>query len=480
MRKLSRAVPSLLLLLMLLAFTGVAAAASEEPLHREIKITAKKNAFEPNKITLRKGERVRLIVTSVDADCGVAIGELGVHLKVRKDATETVEFSTDKEGKFTLTGSVGGDERPDSTSELTGELLVLDEAPKASPSVQVSFDPDEPGVAFVEVNGERLRIDTNAKIYARVDTPAPVKAQPDSQQTPASTGNEQQTYRASEPYDYQLVNVPTPKRVPKGSFNVHFTHRFSSTITGQGQDFGDVASELFGLDSLSVSSLGFTYGFTDRLYGKILRSPVCDSTALCKTIEMGLGFHLLDEGGRSPVAMSVYGSVEGNDNFSDSFSYNVQAMVARSITEHVNVFFAPAVHFKTNGYGRFNPRAGRFLNDAELVRDFRLGEHTGSFGFGINGRVTKSTSLLFEYVPRTGFKLGRVEPVFDNTFNLIGFDNRSFPAIGFGIEKRLGRHAFSLTFSNTQTTTTGRYNSSNLGLPRDRFVIGFNLFRRLR
>jgi len=52
-------------------------------------------------------------------------------------------------------------------------------------------------------------------------------------------------------------------------------------------------------------------------------------------------------------------------------------------------------------------------------------------------------------------------------------------AIGFGIEKRIGRHVFSLTFSNTQTTTTARYNSSNQALGPDKFSIGFNLFRRL-
>jgi hypothetical protein len=291
--------------------------------------------------------------------------------------------------------------------------------------------------------------------------------------------SEERSNRGGEPYDYQIVNIPTPKRVPKESFNLHFSHRFSTTITGQGQDFEDVASDFFGFDSSSVSALGFTYGFTSRLYGKFLRSPICDSAALCKTIEMGIGFHLLDEEGKSPVALSVYGSAEGNDNFTENFSYNVQTMVARSLTDRVNLFFSPAVHFKTNGYGRFNPRSGRFFNDAQIAQDFRLGQHTVSFGLGVNARVTDKTSLLFEYVPRTGFKLGRVEPIFDDNFNLIGYTNRSFPSIGFGIEKRLGRHAFSLTFSNTQTTTTSRYNASNLNLPRDRFVIGFNLFRRL-
>jgi hypothetical protein len=88
-------------------------------------------------------------------------------------------------------------------------------------------------------------------------------------------------------------------------------------------------------------------------------------------------------------------------------------------------------------------------------------------------------SLLFDYTPRIGFKMGQIDPVFDNQFNLVALRNKSEAEIGFGIEKRIGRHAFTLTFSNTQSTTTARYNSSNLALGPKRLIIGFNLFRRL-
>jgi hypothetical protein len=76
--------------------------------------------------------------------------------------------------------------------------------------------------------------------------------------------------------------------------------------------------------------------------------------------------------------------------------------------------------------------------------------------------------------------MGQIIPVIDNaTQELTGFKNDSEAAIGFGVEKRIGRHVFSLTFSNTQATTTARYNSSNAALPPSKFAIGFNLFRRL-
>ncbi len=277
-----------------------------------------------------------------------------------------------------------------------------------------------------------------------------------------------------EPYDYHVVNIPTPKRVPRHSLNVYFTHRFQQPI----KPLKNSDDDLLGLDSFAVSSLGFTIGITDRLYANILRSPLCQ-LSLCKTIEIGLGYHLLDEAGRSPIALSTYASVEGDDNFRRRFTYNMQAMLGRSVTKYVHLFFSPAVHINTNGNGRFNPRPEDLPPEA-LVNDFRLGTHTGSFGFGVNARIRPSASLLFEYTPRVGFKLGQVSPIIDEASGaIIGLVNNSEAAMGFGIEKRMGRHVFSLTFSNTQTTTTSRYNSSNLVLPPSKFSIGFNLFRRL-
>jgi hypothetical protein len=221
------------------------------------------------------------------------------------------------------------------------------------------------------------------------------------------------------------------------------------------------------------------YGFTDRLYGVVHRSPICQPAAICKTIELGVGYRLLDEAGRSPLALTAYASIEGADNFTEHFTYNIQAMMARSVTKYVNLFFSPAVHINSNGQGRFNPRPEDFFPVEPLAAELELGQHTGSFGFGVNGRIRPSVSLLFEYTPRVGFKLGQIEQIFGPGFTRIGLRNRSEAEIGFGIEKRLGRHAFSLTFSNTQTTTTSRYNSSNLVLPPSRVIIGFNLFRRL-
>jgi len=362
---------------------------------------------------------------------------------------------------------------------MIGELVVTGTPTpvEAASQMKVTFDPASPGVVIVESAGERVRIDTSRKTVDRLAESQTVATAEKSIQVATK---ERESSKAYEPYDYYVVNIPTPKAVRKHSLNMRFTHRFQEPITAlQGEEADEhiarISKDLLGLDSSSVSSFGVSYGITDRLYASVYRSPLCQP-GLCKTIEIGFGYHWVDEAGRSPLAVSTYASVEGDQNFTERYTYNLQVMIGRSVTKYANVFFSPAAHISANGGDRFK----EFLASQPLAADLKLGQNSGSFGFGVNGRIRPTVSLLFEYTPRVGFKLGQIVPVFDPAVGKItGFRNESDPEIGFGIEKRIGRHVFSLTFSNTQTTTTARYNSSNLALGPDKFSIGFNLYRRL-
>jgi cytochrome c oxidase subunit II len=468
MRMTTRCIALLAPLAMLFLFTTAQATTFTDPIvAREIKVTARKFEFIPKTINASKGEPIKLVITSEDVDHGFSLKEFGISETIKAGQTKVIELTPDRAGKFEFSCSVFCG---DGHAEMTGELVINGEEPAAD--VKVSFDASAPGVAYVEVNGERLRIDTRTKTYARIDrseTPNPAQ----KTETTVVATKARESSKAYEPYDYHIVNLPTPKQVRRHSVNLYFTHRFSESVRpleSSGQD-------LFGLDSFSVSSFGLTYGITDRLYANVYRSPLCQP-GLCKTIELGLGYHWLSEAGRSPLALSTYASVEGDNNFSERYTYNLQAMLARSLTRYVNLFFSPAVHINANGSGRFNPRPGFF--PPELIKNFRLGKNSGSFGFGVNGQIRPTVSLLFEYTPRVGFKLGQVLPEFDEqSGDFTGFKNHTEAEIGFGIEKRIGRHVFSLTFTNTQTTTTSRYNSSNLAMPPSKFAIGFNIFRRL-
>jgi cytochrome c oxidase subunit 2 len=462
---------------MVVICAGISAAAQTETVATpvEIKMTARQFEFEPKLITVQKGKPVRLLITSTDVQHGFAVEELGINQKLKANAVTVVEFTPTRVGRFPFECSVMCGSGHD---EMMGELVVTEE----QSNVQVKFDDTTAGVVIVEAGGERLRIDTRSKTVTRLDqpetlakTPKPVVAEADGPRAGSTRGVGQHKHTPEhEPYDYRLVNIPTPKRVIKGSINLYFTHRFAQPVRPLGQSDQD----LLGLDSFAVSSLGGFYGITDRIYVSAYRSPICQA-GLCKTIELGLGYHLLDERGRSPIALSSYVSVEGDDNFKRDHTYNLQLMVARSASKYVHLFFSPALHLNANTRRRFDPKSTDFFPREPLADQFNQDQHGASFGFGANARIRPTISLMIEYTPRVGFKLGQIEEVRSPVTNrIIGFRNESEAALGFGVEKDVGRHTFSLTFSNTQTTTTSRYNSSNQALPPSRFQIGFNLYRR--
>jgi hypothetical protein len=220
-----------------------------------------------------------------------------------------------------------------------------------------------------------------------------------------------------------------------------------------------------------------SYGITDKLFASVYRSPLC-LRGLCRAIEIGVGYNFLEHDQDSPIALQGYASMEGNGNFTEEYTYNFQARMSARVGKRVYLFFSPAIHLNANGQRRFNPRPTDFFPQATIANSFDLGTHSASFGFGTSVMITPNVVALFEFTPRTGFKLGRTLAIFDSNFNVIGFRHESQPEIGFGIQRNIGKHSFALTFSNTQTTTTSRYNSSNLVLKPQRLIMGFNLSRR--
>src|ERR1044071_8290288 len=95
---------------------------AEQPQAREIKILARKFEFQPSTITVRKGEAVKLAVTSEDVDHGIAIEAFGIDQQVKAKQTRVIEFTPDREGKFEFSCSVFcGDRHP----EMIGQLIVI-------------------------------------------------------------------------------------------------------------------------------------------------------------------------------------------------------------------------------------------------------------------------------------------------------------------------------------------------------------------
>ena len=347
---------------------------------------------------------------------------------------------------------------------------------------KVVFDVNAPGVVIVEANGERIRIDTNLRTVETLTGGQPTsvdhsdKTDTAAVPKPADADEPLGAYdfdKGEEPFDYRVVNIPTPKSVPKGTWNLTFTHRFTQPV----HPISDSASGLFGLDSFGVASFGVTYGVTDKLYLSAYRSPICQK-GICRVIEAGVGYNWITQDVDTPLAFSTYASIEGNDNFSEEFTFNLQAMLSSRIGKRVYLFFSPAVHLNSNGQRRFNPRSTDFFPRAPIADAYILPKHTASFGIGTAVMITPNVLALFDFTPRIGFKQGQIRPVFNSSFNLVDFVQDSYPSIGFGVQRNIGRHSFTLTFSNTQGTTTSRYNSSTLAVPPKHLIIGFNLARR--
>jgi len=77
---------------------GPAVAEPAGPLH--VEVTAKRYAFQPAEITVRKGQPVDLEVRSADVAHGLRVRELNLDIKINKGSIASVNFTPDKVGTF--------------------------------------------------------------------------------------------------------------------------------------------------------------------------------------------------------------------------------------------------------------------------------------------------------------------------------------------------------------------------------------------
>jgi cytochrome c oxidase subunit 2 len=85
------------------AFAQAPAAATDV---HEIQMAAKKYEFDPNVITVKKGEHVKLIITALDHDHGFDLEAFGINQRLKKGEPTTIEFTADKAGTFEFKCSV--------------------------------------------------------------------------------------------------------------------------------------------------------------------------------------------------------------------------------------------------------------------------------------------------------------------------------------------------------------------------------------
>src|SRR5437667_6325917 len=125
--------------------------------------------------------------------------------------------------------------------------------------------------------------------------------------------------------DFTLVGLPTSLRLPKFKSAFRVTHRFTRPL-GQG-DFGDFLADGFGLDSGAVIGLEYRFGIVPN--GQIGIHRTND-----RTIELFGEYGLIRQGQRSPLEIQAIASVEGANNFKDSKSPAIGAIISRRVGGH--------------------------------------------------------------------------------------------------------------------------------------------------
>ena len=85
--------PALAALLALFCLASLAGAA-------EFEIICRKSFYTPNQITVKKGEKVKITLKSMDVTHGFAIDELNIATEVAPGPPVVVEFTPTKAGKF--------------------------------------------------------------------------------------------------------------------------------------------------------------------------------------------------------------------------------------------------------------------------------------------------------------------------------------------------------------------------------------------
>lgn len=67
---------------------------------KEFSINARQWEFSPSSISVKKGDRVKLTITSFDVPHGFALPEYNIDELLAPGVTKTVEFTADKAGSF--------------------------------------------------------------------------------------------------------------------------------------------------------------------------------------------------------------------------------------------------------------------------------------------------------------------------------------------------------------------------------------------
>jgi hypothetical protein len=232
--------------------------------------------------------------------------------------------------------------------------------------------------------------------------------------------------------DFTLVNLPTTLRLPRFKSAFRVTHRFTRPL-GQG-DFGELAENLFGIDSGALIGLEYRFGIWRGLQAGLLRTSD-------RTIEFFSQYNVLDQRRGAPFGLGVIASIDGTNNFRDSYTPVLGIAVSREFGDVGAIYVEPMWVNNSNAL------------PSELADD----NDTLVLGVGTRVRIRPTVYLVGEFNPRAGYSPGAHHG-------------------SFAIEKRAGSHVFQLNVSNGFGNTMGQL--ARGGTSNDDWYLGFNISRK--
>jgi hypothetical protein len=253
--------------------------------------------------------------------------------------------------------------------------------------------------------------------------------------------------------DIVVVNLPTNLRLPRFKSNFRMTHRFAGDL--RRGSFAENAGNLFGLDQGAIIGFEFRMNVARNLQAAVFR------TNFDKTVQIYGKYDIVRQGRGLPVSVSGLASVEGTNNFRDKFAPAVGVLMSRKVGSRLALYAMPMWVGNTNA--SLDPINHEHDHGAEeheeIVSTEPAYERRGTMLIGLGGRARLTSSV---------YVIGEVTPRLDG----YGPDEVEY---GFGIEKRVGGHAFALTFTNSFGTTFAQLAR---GGTAGSLYLGFNLSRK--
>jgi hypothetical protein len=246
--------------------------------------------------------------------------------------------------------------------------------------------------------------------------------------------------------DVVVVNLPTAMRLPLFKSNFRLTHRFAGNL--RRGSFGDQASSLFGIDQGAIIGFEYRIGVAPRVQAAFYRS------SFDRTIQLHGKYDAIRQHRSLPVSVSALASIEGTNNFKEKYAPAVGVLVSRTFGTRLAAYLTPIWTDNTDASLAI---AHDQEGDEPAAERRNARQSTTAIGIGARGRVGASTYVAAEIVPRaSGYAPGD-------------------PAYGISVEKRVGSHMFSLTFTNTFGTTFAQVARGGAG---GTLYLGFNLGRK--